>query len=118
MKNEGCIKARSTPASLPYIKNCKMTYYGENINSHLEFRFYSRCVALQCSFFAIKHCKKCYEAAVQSRVKWLFSLPVRADVEEISFTALRFSVSAPQQNKECYYAKGNNQSQQTTDVNQ
>ena len=95
-----------------------MAYYGENINSHLEFRFYSWCVALQCSYFAVNNCKKCYEAAIQSRVKWLFSLPVRAEVEEISFTALLFSVSAPQQNKECYYSEGNNQSQQTTYVNQ
>ena len=27
-------------------------------------------------------------------VKWLFSLPVQAEVEEISFSTLRFSVSA------------------------
>ena len=105
-------------SSLASIHNCKMAYYGENINSHLEFRFYSCCVALQCSYFAVNNCKKCYEAAVQSRLKWLFSLPVRAEVEEISFTALLFSVSASQQNKECYYSEGNNQSQQTTDVNQ
>ena len=42
-----------------------------------------------------------------------FSLPVRAEVEEIFFTALRFSVSAPQQNKECYYSEGNNRVKST-----